>query len=276
MKPRNPVLGLWLFSLLAIPILPQDLDGQSLWDLPSYRKSVALEISKPVMDYYDDLSALSSGIFLSVTWPLNESTRFSGELPMAYAGRAEAQASETGLAVGNPYLGLDIGKEESDLFWRFGVRLPLAPEDTEAARMVGMMSDYISRWGTFWEDILTVAGTGTYRHRTEDGFLILAKGGVDVVIPTNGGGGDSDLFGVYGGQAGYEDDTWSATGGIMGRAFLSGSGGSIADRTIHEFGARIGYQAASVQPSLFLRIPLDEGVRDGTDFVIGLGLRAAL
>lgn len=273
MRPRNLVLGTAVLTLFFISTPPPCVAGQSLWDLPSYQKTVALEISKPVMDYYDDLSALSSGIFLSVTWPLNESLRFFGELPMGYAGRADAHESETGLALGNPYLGVNIGKEGSDLLWRFGVRLPLAPSDREASRIVGLFSDYISRQGVFWGEILTVAGTGTYRHRTEDGFVALATAGVDMWIPTEGGGGDTEFFGLYGGQAGYEDETWSAMGGVMGRAYLSGQGGNIAERTIHELGAQIGYQWASVRPSFFFRLPLDEGIRDDLDVVVGIGLR---
>ncbi len=275
MKPRNLVLGLVLLTLPTSPILSRDLAGQSLWDRPSYERNVQVQFSKPVLDF-GEFSFLSAGVFLSVNWPLTERFRFVGELPMGYADRTDGYDdgydNEMGLVLGNPYVGIDIGKRESDLSGQFGVRLPLAPSDKGDSRFIGTFSDHISRQGTFWDELLTVTGTGTYRHRTEEGFVAVTTAGAEVWFSTESGG-STEVFGLYGGQAGYENETWSATAGVMGRAFLSADRGNLGERTHHELGAQIGYQVASVRPTVFFRLPLDEDIREGLDYVVGLKIR---
>lgn len=272
---RKLVLGFFLSTLLALPVLPESLSGQGLWDMPAYEKSVGLEFAKPVFED-SDLSVLSSGIFLSVAWPLSDRFRFVGEIPMAYASWDGEDHGETGVVIGNPYLGLSLGKESSNLTGQVGLRLPLAPPDKDGSRIVGIFSNYVSHGGAdFWGDLVPITGTLTYKNRGENGFVLLATGGADAWIFTEGGGDGSELFGLYGARVGYDGPTWMVLGGFGGRAILTEDTSLFDDGSVHELGVEAGYRTTSVQPRVFLRYPLDEDIGDFLDLVVGFGLRVA-
>ena len=110
MKTRNLVLGFVLSTLLAVPALPQAVSGQTLWNEPEHQKSIGLELAKPFFAD-DEWSSLSSVMLLAVNYPFSESFRFVGEIPFAYGGWEGDYDSETDIGLGNPYLGLGIGKE---------------------------------------------------------------------------------------------------------------------------------------------------------------------
>ncbi|MBT8395659.1 MAG: hypothetical protein KJN92_01780 [Gemmatimonadetes bacterium] len=270
MTSRKFISGVVLSTVLIFAASSQALSAQGLWGIPSYDTSVALELAKPFTNNGEE-SFPSSGGFLSVTWPLTEKIRFVGELPFVYAW----WDGDTEAGLGNPYLGLSIGEEGSNLLGQVGVRLPLGPDEIDYGRMIGLFSDYVNRQGAHIPETVPLTGTLTYIHRQETGFVAMATGGADLWFSTNGGGDGVEAFGLYGGRAGYEDDTWSVLGGIAGRAFLTGDGGTLAENTIHELGLEMAFKTASVQPKFFVRLPLDQDVRDSFKAAAGFGLKIA-
>ncbi len=272
MRTQKLVIGLVLTTLFALPTLPQALSAQGLWGLPTYEKSVALEFAKPLFEEGNQ-SFLSSGNFISVTWPLSERIRFVGEIPFAYSSWDNEFESESQFALGNPYLGLSIGKETSNLLGQVGLRLPLASDDNDDARWLGTFADYVDREGDFFGDIVPITGTLTYRNRQENGFLVMATGGADTWIFTEGGGDGAEVFALYGARLGYDGPAWTVLGGIAGRGILTEESSFFDDGSVHEVGLEVGYRTAAVQPKLFVRYPLDKDIREFLDLVVGFGIR---
>jgi hypothetical protein len=275
MNTRKLVLGITLTAFsLAIP--SSALLGQSMWRPQTSGKSMGMEISKPFFDG-GQMSALSTTTLLWVQWPIRDKVQFVGELPLAYGSYDDEFGGESDFVLGNPYLGLRIGEDGSNLSGQLGVRLPLTPSHNNLALGVGLFSDFISRPGAFWPDNVPITGTVAYQVRKDDGLIFRVVGGADAWIATESDYGDRvEAWGLYGAGAGYENEVWSFSGTLAGRAILTESGGSLADRTVHELGLDIGYLKASVQPNLFVRFPLDEGLRENLNVVVGFGIRTRL
>jgi hypothetical protein len=275
MNARKLVLGILLIAF-ALPMPSAAILGQSLWKPQTSEKSMGLEISKPFLDG-GHLSVLSTTSFLWVQWPIHEKIQFVGELPLAYGSYDDEFGGESDFVLGNPYLGLRFGEDGSKLSGQFGVRLPVTPSHSNPALGVGLFSDFISRPGAFWPDNVPVTGTVAYQVRNEQGLVLQVTGGADAWIATESGYGDRvEAWGLYGARAGYDNQVWAFSGGLAGRAILTESGGSFADRTVHELGLDIGYLDTQVQPNLFVRFPLDKGLRENLNLVVGFGIRTRM
>jgi hypothetical protein len=281
MKPGNQLLGILLFPLLAIPAIPGKLASQGLWGTVSAERGFSLEIAKPFFDG-DGVSFATTTTFLSVTWPFSDRLRFVGEFPLSYASfdNEYEDESDSDLAVGNPYLGVSIGEEDSRLTGQVGLRLPLVTdfEDLGEAEWIGMAVHTVDRMGAFWPKVLPILGTATYTHRQENGFVALLTGGFSawVSFEDETGVDDVEAVGLYGGRVGYDGPEWMVLGGIVGRGILTEDHATLASATEHEAGVQVSYQGASVQPTAFIRLPLDEDRREFLDVVAGLSLRIIL
>lgn len=275
MNIRNLTIGLFLSVPLLWAGIRTPLSAQGLWGVPCYEKSVSLEFAKPVFEHGNE-SFLSSGSFLSVTWPLSETYRFVGEIPFAYISWDSEWDRDSQFALGNPYVGLSIGKESSKVVGQIGLRLPLARSDNDDARFLGIFADYVGREGAFFGDIVPITSTVTYRVREENGFVGLVTAGADAWILTGGHGDGGEVFALYGVQAGYDGTEWTVLGGAFGRGILTEEASFFDDGANHELGVRVGYRTASVQPTVFMRYPLDRDMNEFMNLVVGLGLRVGL
>jgi hypothetical protein len=238
-----------------------------------------LEVAKPFFEGGNDQwSPLSSASYLSVHWPLTDRIAFVGELPLAYGSldpKYEDLKTESKLTLGNPYVGVKIQTANRDLSGQVGLRLPLASEEGFPATTIGVLSDFINRSGAYLEEMVPITGVLTYRRVRENGLLYSLTAGADTWIAT-GGGGNVETFGLYAGQGGYYGSDWSVTAGLAGRALLTEEGLDLADRTTHEVGLDLGYHKTRIQPTLFVRVPVDEFLGDVVNTVVGFRLRTRI
>ena len=276
MKTRKLVPGLVLSILLALSAFPQMVAAQNLWEMPSFDRGIGVEIAKPIFDG-DGISFATSSTFLSVVWPLSDGVRFVGELPISYAAWDDEYENDSDIAMGNPYLGVSLGKEDSNLLGQVGIRLPLVSESGELgeAEWVGMFTNRVDRLGAFMPDVVPVGGSATYQYRTEDGFVALFTGGADIWVATDDDSDRVEAMGLYGARFGYDGPEWTVLGGLLGRGILTEEHVNLSSGTLHEAGLELAYRGASVQPRFFVRLPLDEDLRDLYDAKVGVGLRIA-
>ena len=85
-----------------------------------------------------------------------------------------------------------------------------------------------------------------------------------------------ELFADYGVQGGYEGAAVRATVGITGRLLATEIGPSFADRTEHMITGMVELRRGQVRPSVLIRVPLDQSVREILRATVGFGLAIAL
>lgn len=197
------------------------------------------------------------------------------ELPLAYGSfdpKYEGLSSESKLTVGNPYVGVIFQTSHQGLSGQVGLRLPLAPADGYPASTIGLFSDYINRSEAFLDGLVPFGGVLTLRRVSDNGLLLGVTGGGNVWIPT-GEHGETEVFGIYGGQGGYYGPDWSVTAGFAGRVLVTEDGLDLSERTFHEVRFDLGYHGTRIQPTLFVRAPVDKPLGDFVKTVVGLGFR---
>lgn len=268
-----------LTTLITILTLPWCLSAQSMWapDGHDDERSIGFELFKPSLDE-SGISFTSSGLFLSVRWPLSERILLVGEAPFAYGSFEEVEEEngygESDFAMGNPYLGIEIRGEETPVVGHLGVRVPLAPDDN-VGTAIGWWSDFISRVDAFWTDMVPVTGGITYRTDYDAGFVVHVHGGGQVWFYTDGDE-TADVWGRYSAQVGYEAERFSLYGGFAGRILVTEEDLDFGERTLEELGlsARIG--SGAVQPTFHFRLSLDDFWGEMLEYSFGVGLRVPL
>jgi hypothetical protein len=140
------------------------------------------------------------------------------------------------------------------------------------------MSDH-NRWEAFFEDILTIRGTGHYTYHGASGFRTHLYGGSSVWVYTGDFGEDSvELLADYGAHAWYQAGQQVQVGaGLTGRIIVSEGDIDIVDRMLNQVGLAVIGRFGYVHPGGHFRVPfsLSEG-RDETSYVLGLSLAVPL
>ncbi|MGD2122140.1 MAG: hypothetical protein PVJ76_10375 [Gemmatimonadota bacterium] len=277
MSGKTLVLTVVMAIASGTPPLARDLLCQTLWSRPDSLRSFGIQVAKPLLAQ-EEFSGLSSVAYLSVNWPLSGYVRIVGELPISYGSwEADAYHHERGISdessfdLGNPYLGVSLGREASFLSGQVGVRLPFGTSNGPGAS-IGSLTDNVSRQGEFLWNRMTLWGIMTVTLRGQGGSFFAASGGWDVWIP-EGFDGEKETSFLYGARAGLERDRWTVLGGLAGRVLLTEDEWPKVNRSPVEMGLEAWYRTGDFQPNLFLRIPLDERLRETRRATVGIGLR---
>ncbi len=230
--------------------------------------AVGLEVLRPSLEGAGDLS---SWLFYSnARVAAGPRLTFVFELPVATA--SGSGDSETRL--GNPYLGFRVSSP-ANVTLDFGLRPPLAKAQSfgnAVPLLVGSLTDF-DRFEAFVPELLSVQIRATPRHQTPSGLLVEAHMGGTATVPTEGG--ETDVLGDYGFRAGYGGTQAEALLGITGRLLLTGDG-TIGERTLHQFTARVVFDVGGARPHFVLRFPLDDDLTDIFTYVVGAGITVAL
>ena len=125
---------LLLFPVLAPPLL----QSQTIWTNVGRNKSFTVEYLRPNLEGDNDLSGLSSAIFLSGQFRINRLTNLILELPIARLEQDGDVFEIDQTMVGNPYIGLEIRTRGSSNFVELGIRPPIASESKVFAAAVGI------------------------------------------------------------------------------------------------------------------------------------------
>lgn len=271
-RPTNAtILGILIALMIGTPAA-----AQSVWLGPDREAEVALEVLRPDFDG-GDVTFFSSAVFLSGRYPLSDAVDVVAEIPITHFGVDGPSGADSETALGNPYLGVELGPHEGSTFGELGVRLPVAAEDNRGLS-TGFLSDR-DRWGAFLGDVLTIRGAVNYLHREPSGFRVRLHGGPSIWVYTGDDGGDSmELLADYGAHAWYAASAQvHLSAGVTGRIIVSEGDIDFVDRMINQFGLAVIGRFERVHPGLHVRIPFDfDGEPDETSYILGLSLAVPL
>jgi len=259
-------------ALSFTALLSASLHAQSIWLDRSHDKTLGLEVLRPNFKTADNDAVSGFAVFLSMRAPLSKQLHFVGELPFVKSNFESSSIffrSGSQSMIGNPYLGLEIGRQDSPLFGEFGIRLPIASEDKFGAALVGFLTDF-DRLEAFIPNALPITGMLNYHHRDASGFALRLRGSPSLLINT--GGEDAELFIGYSAQAGYESERLRLLGGLTGRANLTEEEADFSERSIHQLGFNASFGLGKIRPGFHFRLPLDEDLKDSLDSVFGFNL----
>ena len=248
------------------------LAAQNPWRASGNSGSVTLEVLRPSLkNSYVDQSLASGALFLSGRVPVTSKTFFVAELPMAYGSFTSSgfgpTVTSSSAMVGNPYVGIEGGRDGAAFFGEFGVRVPIASENPHEAILVGMLAD-LERQEVFVPKIAAVSALANLRATTPEGFLLRVRVGPVAWIPTQGSG-TVELLGAYALQVGYEARSLSLIAGLGGRAILTED---VDNRFMDHFVVSASYRIGVLRPGLSLRLPVDNYYSDAVGSVFGLSL----
>ncbi len=280
MKKHTSCFWATRITILFALIFPVLLVGQPIWLNQSHQKAVALEILKPDFANINN-TFLTSVLFLSMRAPCKGQASFVAELPFSHLGveyrsiLINGSVRETENAFGNPYVGVEIGGENSSVFGEIGLRLPLAPEGNDAADVASIVES-VERLEAFYSDILPISGMLNYRYESPSHFFAHVRGGPSFWIVTarddpEVSADDAELFALYHARLGYESRAFGASVGVSGR-LLTTSDRDFDTRSLHQIGFTASAGLGEARLGLQGKLPLDEDVKNIYDFVIGLSL----
>jgi hypothetical protein len=178
--------------------------------------------------------------------------------------------------IGNPYLGLEIGQNDTSKAARpvrIGFRLPIASDEKYRATEIGAQT-FNSLEG-FAPDLLTLQlGMGS-DYVSRGGVTTSFNLDVATLIPV-GVGGDIEVLGYYNLSVMLRNSGFSGGFGFAGRIWISGCDMDFGERTAHQLGFTVGYQIGAFRPGAHFRVRLDEYPRDYIDNVYGISLTFAV
>lgn len=262
-----------VLGLLAT--LAQPAPAQELW--PGFHpSSFRFDIEKPLFDaeVSDQVGFLSATYRPAVRLRAGKA-RVTADMPVAVLTGTEGGNSDVRL--GNPYLGVEIGKEDGLWMLQLGGRAPLADfgDDGDGdgeALILGMITDW-NRWETWVPDAIPLTGTFLVQHRTEQGLTVAGRAGVTMAILTGEDyEDDTETLANYGLRFGYEKDRALLGITLTGRFLLTEDGD---DQSHHRIGIDGGYRFGAFMPIVGVAIPLDDNLlAENLNAVISLGLKA--
>lgn len=273
---RSVTLALATTALLAPTAAPAA--GQSFWLPATEGPSVALEVLRAGFVGDSDVAGTTGVLFLSGRLPVGERLGLVLELPVARAA-FDPGPQFGGTALGNPYLGVEIGDRNEGLLFEVGARPPLAGDDKFLVHFVSSMTEF-DRLEAFFPDNLSVSALAS--HRTEDpdtGLTLRLRGGpiFSYYVKHEEEARSHDLYLGYGVQAHYLAGPARLLGGITGRYMVTDDEPmDIAERATHQLGVAASLANGPVRPGLHLRIPLDQNLSDFINYVVGIQLQVPI
>lgn len=260
-----------LISLAAL-MMPMTLMSQPIWLDQTHPRVIALEALKPEKE---NTEFLSSTLFLSVRLGISNNLVFVGELPFAYAALENADLSDS--QFGNPYLGLELARAASPLFFEFGARLPVVASDN-LATLFGQLTD-ADRMEAFTPDAASLLAALNFQNVLPPKQIFLrARVGALLSVSTGAGGTtlltsgeDSELFLLLSGQAGFDGKRIFLGAGLTGRLVFTEKG-NFGRRTFLQLGANARLKLGRFRPGLHFRLPLEDDLKEVLEWVGGVSL----
>ncbi len=260
-----------LIIIAAALALPVALTAQPIWLDQSQPRAIALEVLKPKQD---NTEFLSSTLFLSVRLGISNNLVLVGELPFAYVALENVDLSKA--QIGNPYLGLELARKDSPLFFELGARLPLVAS-RNLATVFGQLTE-ADRMEAFNPDITNLLAAINLQNIFAKEFFFRLRGAGSLWLSTGEGGGalltrgeDTELFFLFSGQTGYDGKRVFLGAGVTGRLVVTEKG-NFGRRTFLQLSANARLKLGRFRPGLLFRVPIEDDLQEVLDFVIGPNL----
>ena len=231
--------------------------------------SIGVEWLKPSLD---DTNFLNSAFFFGYTRKMGTDYTLSFGLPLAiFDPDSDLVDGET--AIGNPRIGITRSTGGA-LSYSLGRSVPVAPDDKPFALLTGMLAEPL-RQGAFLVDTWTLDGMVSYTKTSEGGISFFAGAGPTITFPTNDGP-DTEIFVNFYAAGMHSMDQFQFGAGITGFYWGTADDGEswITGEDTFVFQAVVGgtYNMGSVNPGLWVAIPLSEDYKDSVSTVIGVSI----
>lgn len=272
MKKKSVLAGAVI--LFSIALSWTVLSAQSIWKPHISDNYFAIEFLKP--DFQESIKTTegTSVLYFSGQYKLSDGIRIVGELPIAHGEfqsdfMFSSSFRKNQTAIGNPYVGIILNKNDSPLNGQIGVRLPVFDEDKFVAATVGLVTDF-DRVEAFLHDIVTISGKINYRSTGESNLVAVLGVGPTVWLNTKDLADESmELWLDYGGKIGYKTDSFTVMGGISGRFNPTEKDLAFGERSFHQGGITVSVPFGRTLLGAHLRVPIDD-LGDTIDFILGV------
>ncbi len=256
-----------LVLLLGLFIIPDSLNAQSILRAPDTGSSITVEALQPNFDW-DSMKIPTAGVFLTYRGARIKGRRVLVELPLAFAN---TEYTDTETTLGNPYLGYEIGSEDSPTFVDLGIRIPVIGKKNYTAKQIGLFSDFNQRMGAFERDSIWLKGGVNYRAISGTNFGVRGRVGILTWIPTkNTEYLDTELmmqFSLQMSKSLGAVSIWSAFGGNY---WFSEKNVDFKDRLMSNLGIGASFNLGAIQPGICFSVPLDENTKEIMNSVVGI------
>jgi hypothetical protein len=175
--------------------------------------------------------------------------------------------SESDATWGNPLIGFEIKKTDSDLLYEFGLRLPGTDKNSWRAISTGSGIDQ-GRAGAFSSEAITLYGLLDYQPELSKNIYLLVNGGPMLYLSKNFGVPQVSL--AFSNRIGWQNDLLDIASGFGMMVYLSGGSASLGERTFIQFEFSASVNFANFIPGIVFRLPVSgESAANG---VIGFNL----
>lgn len=247
--------------------------AQSVWiDDKGNHTTVGAELMIPSFDEMASAEFLTSVAVLYSRIRVNDALSIKLDLPISHYS-ADGDLSKTNM--GNPYIGLQFYNMTPGLDLDFGMRLPFAPKNnlprtTENSGLItGLMIENYNL-GIYLPDTYSITANFNYQWESDKGLILKAGGAPDIFMP--GGDLNSEFIFNYYGQVLYGDHNFNLGAGLTGLYMATADNLSNDKRTIYNLGLLGSYNFDGVNLGSYFRVPLDDGINDILNFVLGFNI----
>ncbi len=264
-----------MFALCVMMMtVAMSTSAQSIWINPTDNEThVSLEWARSEFDSWDELNFFTSAFYLSGRVAVADRVRVVGELPISYynATNRYTDKNSSEVVLGNPYLGMEVGRIGNSTWGELGVRFPVAPTNNEAV-YTGFYSDY-DRCEAFMADVMSITAIGNYQLSNATGFTARLRGGPAFLIDTGNVQSDEvEVYGIYSLQGWYDAAPLRVGANVTGRILASEKDLDLGERTTHQVGLSIIGRLDNFEPGVHVRAPLDSDLNNILDYGFGLSL----
>jgi hypothetical protein len=227
----------------------------------------AVEVTKP---FFDEADGLSSFIFRGTFFmEVGDRSSLFANVPLVYA--SDDGTSSTTL--GNPEVGIALRTADGEALGSVSVVLPLAQDlsDDDYAAFVGALADNLHS-DRYSSEVFSVNGMLTPGTTLESGATVGFKAGASIWIPRGDNGGDAEVLARYGAFFSHSGSSVRFAAELNGFAIVSEGDLSFTERTLHELALSVGRASGGTRPEVFVRVPLDEDIRDFLTANVGVRL----
>jgi len=281
MKPEKLTIAAALFVLAALSGTPYSARAQSVISSSGPEPGLTIELLKPSYKHITRYSLEPDGVvethpytttslvgFISANFAISDRTRGIVQVPLTHvADNTDLGSDLSANAIGNVYFGVSTETPGSSGGFEIGIRTPTTSGDGWYYGATASMRDL----GSFLEHAVT-ASVAARRNLPVGPLDVRLNVNPVALIPTKTGYGDAEVLTHYSALAWFKAEKAEFGAGILGRAILTESELSLADRTEHEVGISTRFDFGAVKVGVNAGIPLDKDVRRSKNGTFGINV----
>ncbi len=182
-----------------------------------------------------------------------------------------------GSTLGDPYIGYESTDSTGKSTFVVGLRLPMAGTNEFLSEQIAFVGDYDRFEESFPKTVtLHFEGQSQVWHDAEGADVRIRAGSTLLHLTDGAYSAQANTFTFdYGVRFGRYVGPIDLGLALTGRMILSGSGGSIGQRSTHQASIELAGHGR-IAPRIGFRIPIDEPLKSSFDRAITIGVRAAI